>query len=118
MLIDSFHRYLEEISFFAVKTINNLLLPRQKKENLKANDRSVDTSNIEEVFNRSPTEAITYNTDESINFSVQVGHFTSHPVCIVLHIKAFARYQMHSSKMTKLLHQFTKSCGAMSAAGD
>jgi hypothetical protein len=72
LLIDSFHRYLEEISYFSVKTINNLLLPRQKKENLKANDRSVDTSNIEEVFNRSPTEALTYNTDESINFSVQV----------------------------------------------
>jgi hypothetical protein len=70
ILLDSFHRHLEEISFSPIKTNDNLLLPRQTKESLS--QRDVDTRSLEEVFKSNSKEAKIFISNESTNFSDQV----------------------------------------------
>jgi len=53
------------------KTINYLLMPRQKKENFVYNDRQVGTDDLEEYIKSLPSSEI-YNTDNSPTFAHQV----------------------------------------------
>lgn len=52
------------------KNIQNLLLPRQNKENFKSNDRTYDTTDIHNNIQNSPS--ITLNTDEIVDLNDQI----------------------------------------------
>lgn len=53
------------------KTIDYLLMPRQKKENFVYNDRQIGTDDLEDYLKSVPSSAI-YNTDNSPTFADQV----------------------------------------------
>lgn len=58
------------------KTINYLLMPRQKKENFVYNDRQVGTDDLEGYVKSLPSSEI-YNTDNSPTFADQVNTLQS-----------------------------------------
>ncbi len=68
-LLYSFSKYFHQTT--TSKKIDFLLMPRQKRENFVANDRQVNTDDLELFFSNMPSCEI-FNTDTSPTFSNQI----------------------------------------------
>jgi hypothetical protein len=73
LFLNSINNQSDTINFekSEIRNINVLILPRQKKENLRANDREVDSSDIEKYLIDHNLGSI-FETDQSPNLQTQI----------------------------------------------
>jgi len=67
--------FIDELKVSKYKKREYLLMPRQTKENYKPNDRTIDTSELEEIFTNEKLQIL--NTDEVENLEYQINMVSS-----------------------------------------